>query len=476
MTSDVRRTLEREVKLEAEPGFVLPALEGTPLPQRRLTSTYHDTPNRALLAVGITFRRRVENRRSLWQLKLPSVGGRQELEAPGRRRPQELEALLVAITRGQELEPIGTLETVRAGIRVEERGAIMDVTSDRVSVLDGRRIVQRFHEVEVELVSGSPKELERLARALRKAGAGRHDGRPKIERVVGREQATQPPRDALSHVHVQAAIGEQYTRLLAHDPGVRLGADPEDLHQLRVTTRRLRAILRVARVVIEPSWGEALRSELGWLGSELGPVRDYDVFRAALAAERNRLDPPEREGLTVLLRILDNQGRRARRELEQALTSDRYYHLLDALEAGSASLPLTGNEISLAAVARKAHGRLRRAVDALPRRPSGDELHAVRIHGKRARYAAELAARSVGKPAARYVRRAKALQDVIGAHQDAVVAENELRNLTERTRSRSAALAAGRVIERREGDKARAQRAFSEAWSQLDRAGREAWR
>jgi inorganic triphosphatase YgiF len=76
----VRRTLERELKLVAEPGFRLPELDGKPLPPRVFTSTYHDTADRRLLAAGITLRRRVENRRSLWQLKLPQAGGRLELE------------------------------------------------------------------------------------------------------------------------------------------------------------------------------------------------------------------------------------------------------------------------------------------------------------------------------------------------------------------------------------------------------------
>lgn len=72
---------------------------------------------------------------------------------------------------------------------------------------------------------------------------------------------------------LQAMIAVQLGRILAHDPGARLGDDPEDVHQLRVATRRLRAFLRAARPLLEKSWAEDLRAEPGWLGGALGPVR-----------------------------------------------------------------------------------------------------------------------------------------------------------------------------------------------------------
>lgn len=112
---------------------------------------------------------------------------------------------------------------------------------------------------------------------------------------------------------------------------------------------------------------------------------------------------------------------------------------------------------------------------ALDSDPSDDELHAVRIKGKRARYAAELAEASTGKRATRFIRRARQFQDVIGEHQDAVVAEEELRRIANLTRSQPAALAAGRLIERRQAAKRRMRHAFPKAWSRLDAAGKRAW-
>ncbi len=124
MASAVRKTLERELKLAVDPGFSLPALDGKPLAVKTFTSTYHDTADRRLLEAGITLRRRVEARRGVWQLKLPSTsGGRVELEAAAARTAPaaELVALLVGVTRGRALEPAATLRTRRSGVRVTAR-------------------------------------------------------------------------------------------------------------------------------------------------------------------------------------------------------------------------------------------------------------------------------------------------------------------------------------------------------------------
>ena len=94
-------------------------------------------------------------------------------------------------------------------------------------------------------------------------------------------------------------------------------------------------------------------------------------------------------------------------------------------------------------LADEASERLRKAVRKLPDEPADEELHAVRKKGKRARYAAELAGRQ------RLVKRAKKLQDVLGEHQDAVVAAERLRELAAEAAPEQA-LAAGRLVEREE--------------------------
>ena len=78
----------------------------------------------------------------------------------------------------------------------------------------------------------------------------------------------------------------QYRAIVEHDAGTRLGRDPEELHKMRVATRRLRAFLRTGRPLLDADWAEALRLELRWLGGVLGPVRDLDVLIGHLRTTR----------------------------------------------------------------------------------------------------------------------------------------------------------------------------------------------
>ena len=478
--ADVRETHEREVKLEVPAGFELPELPGTPLSPRTFTSTYLDTPDRRLARAGVTLRRRVEKRRGLWQLKLPDDTARLELEAPGgpSEPPPVLAGLLVGLRGGRALERIAVLRTRRRVVRVQaDRVPVADVVLDDVAVLDGRRVRERFSELEVEALDDRHDALPGLEAALRAHGATTGDGRPKALRVIGfaPEPSLAPSRSAPPHEHVRAALARQIAELRRHDPGTRLGRDPEELHDFRVATRRLRAILRAARPLLDPEWTAGLRDELRWLAGVLGPVRDLDVLIERLGAEIELLEPPERRAGARLLALLGEEREAARTAMLAAMSGDRYLALLDRLETAPADLPARDADVGLADIAAREFARLRRAVRALPPDPPDDELHDVRIRGKRARYAAELAEGSVGKPARRFVRAAKRFQDVVGEHQDAVVAEEQIRGLLARTRTVTAHLAAGRLVERERERRRTARNAFPRAWARLERKGRRAW-
>ena len=122
--------------------------------------------------------------------------------------------------------------------------------------------------------------------------------------------------------------------------------------------------------------------------------------------------------------------------------------------------------------AAREYRRLRKAVKALGDDPSDGDLHRVRIRAKRVRYAAQAA----GAPT-RIIDRAKALQDVLGEHQDAVVAEERIRALVAELRGTGrTALAAGRLIERQRQRRSRARASWRKAWKRLARACDSAWR
>jgi CHAD domain-containing protein len=464
----MKETVERELKLTPGEGFVLPALGGEPQPTRVFVSTYHDSDDLVLARHGVTLRYRVEDGTGLWQLKLPRGAARAELEQAGTpaRPPLELSSLLVAFLRGRELGPVARLRTRREVVLAD--GA--EIVDDSVAVLEGQRVTRRFRELEVELVGGDERTLRRLATELQQAGAAPGELRPKLYRALDLEVPSggadvrrgTPPLTALG-----VALTEQVRRLLLHDPGVRLGSDVEDLHQLRVATRRLRAFLRAGRGLLDRSWSEPLRDELGWLGKALGPARDLDVLVDRLAADSAGLG----EGAAAasgLLRVLDAERAEARVTVVAALSSDRYLALLDRLEHVAAPEP-SGAETPLRDVWRAEWRRARKAFAALDRTSSDARLHAGRLDVKRTRYAAELAAHELGKRGRAFVASAKELQDVLGEHQDAVVAEARIRAWEAAGGDAGAAsLLAGRERERRQATRD----AWPAAWKALRRAAK----
>ena len=459
--------VEREVKLIPGEGFELPPL-GTELPPKTFTSTYYDTPDLRLAPRGVTFRHRVEDGTGLWQLKIPSEASRIELEVPGppARPPSELLDLLVAHLRGRELVRVARLRT-RRHRRLADGAEIVD---DAVSVLEGQRVTARFRELEIELVDGDEASLERLEKALLEAGAEQGAFQPKLLRVLDLApvEASEPDAGAPPVEVLRAALAAQYERLLAHDPGTRLGADPENLHQLRVATRRARAYLRAARPLLDPDWASKLRDELGWLGSILGPARDLDVLLEHVRGETEALEGAE--DLGGLVESLEREREHARGAALAALSEDRYLKLLDRLEAPDPKLAPDANA-TLGELWHDEFRRTRRTFKKLDSKSSDAELHAARIKVKRSRYAAELAENELGRRGEKFVDAAKKLQDVLGEHQDAVVADEHVKAWTAGEPDREAAAAP--LLERERQRREEARSSWPAAWKKLRKRARK---
>jgi CHAD domain-containing protein len=456
----MRAANEHERKLDAPAGYQLPPLGGEPLEARVFTSVYYDVPGCALAAVGITLRRRTERGRSVWQLKLPSEGSRLELESEGgpRNPPQDLVDLLHAHLRHGPLGRVAELRTRRRGELVARNGATAEVTVDEVTVLAARRVRERFVEVELELRDGNPTHLDVIADELLDSGAEPGPGVPKVFRALDLDLTGGSPPDT-SFEQLRSRLQEQLREIERHDPGTRLGRDPESLHDMRVGVRRLRALLRVGRKLVADDTDE-LDARLKELGGVLGEVRDLDVLIERLEDEAADLGEEDAERARPLLAVLRRERSRNRRRLLAFMRSDGYLALLDDTTLTIEELEPSGCGASLGDLADKAFKKTRKAVRELPDEPADDELHAVRKKGKRARYAAELAGRE------KFVKRAKKLQDVLGEHQDAVVAAKRLRELAAEAEPEQA-LAAGRLVERETGNRRRAREDWPEAWKKL---------
>ncbi|MEU1283298.1 CHAD domain-containing protein [Kitasatospora sp. NPDC005856] len=232
-----------------------------------------------------------------------------------------------------------------------------------------------------------------------------------------------------------ARIETQAAELAGLDDAVRTD-EPDAVHRMRVACRRLRSALRTFRRLFTPGATDELVAELRWLGAALGGARDREVLTARLAAEAREL--PAACGPQRVAAALERWGaaeyRRIRPEVVAALDSPRRRALGDALAVLLADPPLRPRagrsavpELSRIA-AREQHRtaeRVRTALGAAPGERSV-ALHEARKAAKRARYAGETAALAVGARAERYARRMKAVQDVLGEHQDAVVAASTL--------------------------------------------------
>jgi CHAD domain-containing protein len=227
--------------------------------------------------------------------------------------------------------------------------------------------------------------------------------------------------------------------LMALDPMVRLDED-DAVHQMRVAARRLRSTLRSFQDVLAPTGTRGLAADLHWLGGVLGAARDGEVLAAHLAAGLRRAPVELRLG-PVQARIQGHFASvraAARTELLAALESERYFSLLDDLDALLAGPPFTARAAEpatsmLPAAARRARRkmdrRMRRAWRAAPGPARNEALHQARKSARLARYASEARVPAVGGKARRFARQMKRIQSVLGEHQDSVITREVTRDL-----------------------------------------------
>lgn len=236
----------------------------------------------------------------------------------------------------------------------------------------------------------------------------------------------------LSLTAYDVAIAE-LRRLLAawrrHEPGARLGQDAEELHQLRVTARRIDATLGLFKRQLPRPLIQARKTAKAVLRT-LGTARDLDVQLAELARYTSRLPEHERAAAEPLRLHLETERARARTRMLRALDSEPTRRWLETLSlAGTERDDPNGAERALVVMperVRRRFRKLRKSVAKLRAKSSMDDYHLVRRRAKQLRYATECGASMFGKPADELLRALRRLQDRLGAHQDAFMAQNRL--------------------------------------------------
>jgi CHAD domain-containing protein len=234
---------------------------------------------------------------------------------------------------------------------------------------------------------------------------------------------------------IRRYLEEQDDALVTGDLGLRRGLDGM-IHPTRVGTRRFRSTLRVFADYVDPDRARAFDAELSWYAALLGEVRDREVQRARFAKAIAAL--PDEQVLGPVAARIDEylwaEQATHRKALDKAMNGRRYLALLRESQDWVTDPPFTD-------LAARKPTELRSAVRAAARKVSkhlaagvgpgadDEELHKARKAGKRARYAAELAHPVVGKKARNSVKRYQDLQDILGDHQDGVVAADLLRRI-----------------------------------------------
>ncbi|MFJ9788133.1 CYTH and CHAD domain-containing protein [Streptomyces globosus] len=466
-----------------------------------LDAVYYDTPDQRLAADGVTLRRRTGGADAGWHLKLPvSPGVRDEIGAPlSDTVPRHLAALVRSRVRDAELGPLVRLRsTRRIHHLLDADGALLAELSTDTVHAESRQTrdpaagtaTADWTEIEVELADGiAPSLLDTVGKKLRKAGIRASDSPSKLARALAETgtAATPAPRpdpgEGTAGAHVLAYLREQRDSLVAQDPAVRRDL-PDAVHQMRVACRRLRSALKTHRKVLDRTATDPLGDELRRLARELGVDRDQEVLHERFRTRIGELPHPLLLGpVRGRLRTWNN-GRRAesRRRALAALDDPRHLALLDALDALLADPPLLPAACKpagpvLAKAVRREYDRLAGRITealALDSGPDRDTaLHTARKAAKRARYAAEAAEPVLGKPAKRLRKDLKAVQTLLGDHQDGVVAREALRDLSVQAAAAGEnAFTWGVLYAREDARAARIERDLPRVWGKAARRAR----
>jgi CHAD domain-containing protein len=321
------------------------------------------------------------------------------------------------------------------------------VVDDAVSghTLGAETSPRSWRELEVELKGdGSPQLLDAVEQRLRDAGIRRSHTASKLARLLTERlgESGAPPKPsgtATAGDVVLAYLRKWVGELKLRDPQVRQDA-PEAVHKMRTALRRLRSIMQVYGRVVDREHTRELTDELKWLAGVLAPARDLEVLRQRLDSAVAKLPAEDVVGPVAsrLTRHFARQEAAARAKIYAVLDGQRYAELLDRLERLLEQPPLTrrASRPATSVLPRelgRAYKRFERRMRRVERAAEGPErdtaLHEARKAAKRFRYGIDAARRVLGDPAKRFRKRLKKVQELLGDHQDAVVARPQLREL-----------------------------------------------
>jgi triphosphatase len=433
-------------------------------PPRRIIDSYLDTEDWRMARAGFVLHTRRHGRHDEITLKdtksAPADGLRQRLEVTEDLPEAGVAALGTDGPVGRRVHAVAGRRPVRQVLQVRTRrrpfvlrvggvdAAELALDDTMIVVGAGQRPMQ-LRRVEVEVLPEWQDALEPIVRQLQAACGLQPATLSQFEAGLLALGAVIPgppdlgPTDVGADVRMgelaYAVIRRQLAVLRAKEPGTRLGEDPEELHDMRVATRRLRAALDLFDEVL-PVRAAAFRTELGWMAAALGSVRDLDVQLEALDAMSEAVvswgdvfGSDGHDPLSDLSSLLSRARDSARAGMLAALDSVRWDRLLNGMASMVRQGPLRRSAATRlpAAVAvpdlvGARHAAVMKAARRAKRTGVAADFHRVRIRCKRLRYSLEFTAELYGGRTNRYTRRLTGLQNQLGLMQDAEVAAARL--------------------------------------------------
>jgi CHAD domain-containing protein len=548
----------------------------SPTRTTQLEDRYVDTADGALARAGFAARLRVSPSGTLLTVKSTNRrnGGashrREELEGAADRTagprdwpPSDARSLILEMCGDAPLVELVTVRQLRRRRELRAGDSLFELSIDEVDVVARSQVVDRFAELELELVHGDEARLNAVAEVLDKdaglenvavskletalsavkahvrrhgplpdvtdtsshqAGRGRNgdgevavapahaarsaDASPPAAEAVsparparsarapkasGRARAGSEPSGSEPQplavgktpgVVAEDSIAEagrkvlrfHFARMLAREAGTREGGDPEDLHSMRVATRRMRAAWRVFGDGFRRGRTRRYRRQLRSVAARLGAVRDLDVLLDAAEAYRADQSTTEQRAVEPLLNAWRGFRDDARVLLLHELDSDDYARFVEdfrvfVVTAGAASQDVTATQAHR--IRDTAPSRIWaayegvRAYEAVLRWADVETLHDLRIAAKWLRYTMEFVREALGPETNDLVARVVALQDHLGLLHDADVGASMARDfLVERAGSLSSveSEAIGRYLVSRERELARLKRSVGQPW------------
>jgi CHAD domain-containing protein len=519
-----------------------PFVPVSPVHSTELEDRYIDTADGDLARAGFAVRLRRSGRSTTVGVKSRAhregpgnAIRREELEGPAHRTAGPLDwpssdarSLILEMAGDAALVEIVTIRQLRRRRELRDGATRVELSLDEVDVLSRSTVIERFTELEAELLKGDDGRLEdldavfaadpglqpatasKLELAIAALAAARGEDRgpatgsaavtqAPIEVLPTSSDATppeteEPPATETDATHLVVGKSPGVTaddhvaeaarkvlrfhlaRMLVREAGTRAGNAPEEIHGMRVATRRQRAAWRVFGSSFRSRRTRRYRAGLREIAGRLGAVRDLDVLLEAADAYRADLPRSEQRALEPLLASWRLHREDARVLLIRELDSDGYRRWVDDyrdfVRTEGASVrpvgPVEPHRVRDTAASRiwGAYEHVR-GYEPVLRWADVETLHDLRIAGKWLRYTIEFVREALGPDSAPLIAKVTALQDHLGLMNDADVAARMARTFlvdhaSELSRLESEAI--GRYLVSREREVTRLRRTVGTPW------------